>query len=85
MSTNAGIVSDALKYVYSKDRTDRHLQRQKLDKRIEAMDIQEQEEETTTNGYSKLFLYLDFLSLDCISFNASSFNLVEAASSMQTS
>jgi hypothetical protein len=49
------------------------------------MDIQEQEEDTTTNGYSKLFLYLDFLSLDCISFNASSFNLVEAASSMQTS
>jgi hypothetical protein len=84
MSTNAGIVSDALKYVTQKtEQID--LQLQKLDKRIEAMDIREQEEETTTNGYSKLFLYLDFLSLDCISFNASSFNLVEAASSMQTS
>ena len=45
MSTNAGI-----EVCYSKDRTDRYLQRQKLDKRIEAMDIQEQEEETTTNG-----------------------------------
>lgn len=49
MSTNAGSIRRFEVY-YSKDRrTDRQLQRQKLDKRIEAMDIQEQEEETTTN------------------------------------
>ena len=40
MSTNAGIVSDALKYVGQKTETI-----QKLDERIE-----ETEEETTTNG-----------------------------------
>lgn len=49
MSTNAGSIRRFEVY-YSKDRRiDRQLQRQKLDKRIEAMDIQEQEEETTTN------------------------------------
>ena len=40
MSTNAGIVSDALKYVIQKTETI-----QKLDERIE-----ETEEETTTSG-----------------------------------
>ena len=42
MSTNAGIVSDALKYVTQKTETI-----QKLDERIEE---KESEEETTTTG-----------------------------------
>ena len=42
MSTNAGIVSDALKYVTQKTETI-----QKLDERIEE---KETEEETTTSG-----------------------------------
>ena len=45
MTTNAGIVSDALKYVTQK--TEQVNTLQKLDKRIEAM---EEEEEATTSG-----------------------------------
>ena len=50
MSTNAGIISDALKYVTQKTEhlnTLQQQQQQKLDERIEAT---EQEEEATTNG-----------------------------------
>jgi hypothetical protein len=45
ITTNAGIVSDALKYVTQKKEQVNTLQ--KLDERIEAT---EQEEEATTNG-----------------------------------
>jgi hypothetical protein len=45
MTTNAGIVSDALKYVTQKTEQVNTLQQQKLDERIEAT-----EEEKTTNG-----------------------------------
>ena len=44
LCTNAGIVSDALKYVAQK--TEQVNTLQKLDERIETME----EEETTTNG-----------------------------------
>ena len=45
MTTNAGIVSDALKYVTQKTEQVNTLQQQKLDERIEAT-----EEAKTTNG-----------------------------------
>src|SRR5919106_6659707 len=48
MSTNAGIVSDAMKYVTQKQEQNDTLQ--KLDERIEASEEERVEEGTTTNG-----------------------------------
>jgi hypothetical protein len=53
MSTNAGIVSDALKFVTQKQEQINTLQ--KLDERIEAMEEREEEEEDTTPTTNGVF------------------------------
>ena len=48
MTTNAGIVSDALKYITQK--TEQNNTLQKLDDRIEKQEEEGEETTTTTNG-----------------------------------